>query len=170
MTKIYKPVSEKYITSSAIYYTRGDQRIPLNELLDNLFTLLDNFYPVGCIYISVNNTNPGPIFGGTWERINDTFLLSAGDKYTAGTTGGEETHTLTVEEMPKHSHDMDDEVYGNYKNRLGIRGDGGGGKNLVPNMLQTTGYSRYKPTNTGGGKPHNNMPPYLVVYMWKRTA
>lgn len=72
--------------------------------------------------------------------------------------------------MPSHTHDMDDAVYGNYKNRLGIRGDGGGGNGLIPSMMQTTGYSRYKPTDTGGGQAHNNMPPYLAVYMWKRIS
>ena len=142
-------------------------------------------YPVGSIYISVNNTNPGTLFGGTWEQIKDRFLLACGDAYINGSTGGRANHKhptsehiLTVEEMPKHSHDMDDAVYGNYKNRLGIRGDGGGGKNLIPTMTQTDGYSKYLPTDTGGGKPHshgdtgsaNHMPPYLAVYMWKRTA
>ena len=141
-------------------------------------------YPVGSIYISVNDTNPGTLFGGTWEQINDRFLLACGSTYSNGSTGGSATHThttgnhtLTVDEMPSHSHDMDDEVYGNYKNRLGIRGDGGGSNHLIPNMMQTTGYSRYKPTNTGGDKPHshgdtgsaNHMPPYLAVYVWKRT-
>ena len=147
--------------------------------------ILDVVYPVGSIYISVNETNPGTLFGGTWEQIKDRFLLACGDAYINGKTGGRANHKhptsehiLTVEEMPKHTHDMDDAVYGNYKNRLGIRGDGGGGKNLIPSMTQTDGYSRYKPTDTGGGKPHshgdtgsaNHMPPYLAVYMWKRTA
>ena len=149
----------------------------------DLSSLWDQIYPVGSIYITANATNPSVLFGGTWEQIKDRFLLACGDTYTNGSTGGNATHThstgnhtLTVEEMPKHSHDMDDEIYGNYKNRLGIRGDGGGSKNLVPSMMQTTGYSRYKPTNTGGGKPHNHgntgstnhMPPYLAVYVWKR--
>ena len=139
--------------------------------------ILDVVYPVGSIYISVNDTNPGTLFGGTWEQINDRFLLACGSTYSNGSTGGSATHThttgnhtLTVDEMPSHSHDMDDAVYGNYKNRLGIRGDGGGGKGLIPSMMQTTGYSRYIPTNTGGGQAHNNMPPYLAVYMWKRIS
>ena len=169
MTKIYKPVSEKYITSSSIYYTRGDQRIKLNELLDNLFTLLDNFYPVGCIYISVTNTNPGPIFGGMWERINDTFLLSAGDIYTAGTTGGEKEVTLRVENIPEHTHTEKLPSTWNFKFSKGSTNGyvsdctTGAYAGTVYNSSHTTG-------STGGGKPHNNMPPYLVVYMWKRTA
>lgn len=147
--------------------------------------ILDIVYPVGSIYINVNNANPGTLFGGTWEQIKDRFLLACGDTYSNGSTGGRANHkhptsehTLTVEEMPSHSHDMDDVVYGNYKNRLGIRGDGGGGKNLVPTMTQTNSYSKYLPTNTGGGQPHshgdtgsaNHMPPYITVYVWKRIA
>ena len=137
--------------------------------------ILNIIYPVGSVYMSTNSTNPSILFGGTWEQIKDRFLLACGSTYSNGSTGGSANHThstgnhtLTVEEMPKHSHDMDDAVYGNYKNRLGIRGDGGGGNGLIPSMMQTTGSSRYIPTNTGGGQAHNNMPPYLAVYMWKR--
>ena len=140
----------------------------------DLSSLWDQIYPVGSIYITVNATNPSVLFGGTWEQLKGKFLVgvdsSDTDFETSGKTGGEKTHTLTVDEMPSHTHDMDDAVYGNYKNRLGIRGDGGGGKNLVPTMTQTDGYSKYLPTNTGGGQAHNNMPPYLAVYMWKRIS
>lgn len=114
-------------------------------------------YPVGSIYISVNNTNPGEIFGGTWEQLKDTFLLAAGDKYAAGTTGGEEKHTLTVSEMPSHSHGN----AGSYVDPAGISTSrdrsSGSGTNTH------TGYA-------GGGQAHNNMPPYTAVYVWKRIA
>ena len=140
----------------------------------DLSSLWDQIYPVGSIYLSVNATNPSVLFGGTWEQLKGKFLVgvdsSDTDFETSGKTGGEKTHTLTVDEIPSHTHDMDDAVYGDYKNRLGIRGDGGGGKGLIPSMMQTTGYSRYIPTNTGGGQAHNNMPPYLAVYMWKRIS
>lgn len=68
--------------------------------------LYDKIYPIGAIYMSINSTDPGTLFGGTWERIKDTFLLSAGDTYSAGATGGEATHTLTVDEMPSHTHSI----------------------------------------------------------------
>ena len=136
----------------------------------DLSSLWDQIYPVGSIYITVNATSPAVLFGGTWEQLQDCFLLACSSTYRAGSTGGEATHTLTVNEIPSHTHDMDDAIYGNYKNRLGIRGDGGGGNGLIPSMMQTTGYSRYIPTNTGGGQAHNNMPPYLAVYMWKRIS
>lgn len=140
----------------------------------DLSSLLDQIYPVGSIYITANATNPSVLFGGTWEQLKGKFLVgvdsSDTDFETSGKTGGEKTHTLTVDEMPSHTHDMDDAVYGNYRNRLGIRVDGGGGNGLIPSMVQTTGYSRYIPNDTGGGQAHNNMPPYLAVYMWKRIS
>ena len=61
-------------------------------------------WPVGSIYTSTKSTDPHKLFGGTWEPIQDTFLWCAGPKHAAGTTGGEETHTLIIEEMPEHTH------------------------------------------------------------------
>ena len=128
-------------------------------------TLFDIVYPVGSIYMSVSSTSPEILFGGKWEQIQNRFLLAAGSSYTAGNTGGEATHTLTKNEMPTHSH----EIYSGY-------GD------VVSNVsdayrYQTWGSSdrgwktgNLGTSNIGGGKAHNNMPPYLVVYMWKRTA
>ena len=61
----------------------------LSTLVSKIF---DSIYPVGSIYMSVNSTSPETLFGGTWVQIKDTFLLSAGDTYTAGNTGGSATH------------------------------------------------------------------------------
>lgn len=129
-------------------------------------TLLNVIYPVGSIYISAVNQNPGTLFGfGTWEQIKDRFLLAAGSSYSAGSTGGEATHTLTEDEMPSHNH-----VLGNstivYVN--------GGAKKLDSSGNSTaadlnTNYG-YTTKSTGGGEAHNNMPPYLAVYVWKRTS
>ena len=66
--------------------------------------LLDFVYPVGSIYWSSNNTNPGTLFGGTWTQIKDRFILAAGDSYTNGVTGGASTVTLSVSNMPSHNH------------------------------------------------------------------
>jgi len=120
--------------------------------------LLDYVYPVGSIYMSANSTSPGTLFGGTWERIQDTFLLAAGSTYAAGSTGGEATHTLTVDEMPSHMHKMSvvkDAATGNVRWRPVSWGEG------------TTESATER---IGGGQAHNNMPPYLAVYVWKRTA
>lgn len=121
----------------------------------------DNIYPVGAVYISMNSTNPSTLFGGTWEQIVDRFLLACGNAYAAGSTGGEATHQLTVNEMPKHRH----QVICSYNSEIGL--------NLVTsnNGVGTTGDATYLPIReTGGDEAHNNMPPYLAVYMWKRIA
>ena len=119
-------------------------------------------YPIGSIYISASSATPGSLFGGTWERIKDVFLLSAGNTYAAGSTGGEATHTLTVEEMPAHAHDSKD---------LGINWSSGPFQHLVQYTNEGSPKGRAIVTdNTGGGKSHNNMPPYLTVYMWRRLT
>jgi hypothetical protein len=123
---------------------------------------LDYLYPVGSIYLSIDEINPSLKFGGAWEQIKDKFLLGAGDTYTAGTTGGSATHTLTVDEMPSHQHKLL-----NYNT-------GGGASSFTNNSVNAegnTGYASNVRTDfSGGGQPHNNMPPYLTVYMWKRIG
>ena len=121
-------------------------------------------HPVGSIYMSTESTSPVELFGGTWEQITDTFLWCAGTSHAAGTTGGEETHTLTVAEMPSHSH-----TYGTLP-RQWAEWDDSVSIRLIQ-ASQKTGKEVNKTTNsTGGSSAHNNMPPYLSVYAWKRTA
>lgn len=140
----------------------------------NLLDTLNMVYPVGSIYMSVNSTSPASLFGGTWERIKDRFLLASGDTYSAGSTGGEAQHTLTVDEMPKHAHNQTMQV-----SNLGLASviqkgtDGQGTTNGVSHVYQQDWIKNGIPVGTysiGLGKPHNNMPPYLVVYMWKRVS
>ena len=125
-------------------------------------TVLNKVYPVGAIYVSVNSTNPKTLFGGTWVQIKDRFLLAAGTTYKAGATGGEATHTLTVDEIPNHQHVL---WYPNAggEQSAAIGYPEAGSKNTWYAEASKTG-------GAGGGAAHNNMPPYLVVYMWKRTA
>lgn len=133
---------------------------------DFMSTILDLVYPIGSIYISVVSTPPGDRFGGTWVQIKDRFLLASGTTYKAGTTGGEATHTLTNSEMPAHAHEM-------------YSANGGGDSTWNPNAGtylvdsvtsdKTTWYAQLGMNNAGGSGAHNNMPPYLVVYVWKRT-
>ena len=136
----------------------------IKKYVDNMVDLI---YPVGSIYMSANDTSPSILFGGEWERIKDRFLLAAGDTYSAGSIGGEAAHKLTVDEMPSHSHNSfisteNDKYYGVLENQGGWQGEVlvGWGSATKANVM---GY-------TGGGQPHNNMPPYLAVYMWKRIA
>ena len=111
-------------------------------------------FPIGSIYLSVEQTNPSEYFGGTWQQIKDTFLLAAGDTYTAGSTGGEASHTLTMEEIPKHDMWLSS---GGYSPELETAINAGGTYGLAT-------------LNKSPTEAHNNMPPYLTVYVWKRTA
>ena len=120
---------------------------------------IDFVYPIGSIYFSVNSTNPSTLFGGTWEQIKDRFLLACGSTYSNGSTGGEATHKLTTNELPSHNHGLGHGVMeaGNSAHNFFYGGSSYEG------ALFATG-------NTGGDQEHNNMPPYLAVYVWKRTA
>ena len=124
-------------------------------------------YPVGAFYFSASSDNPATLFGGTWTQIKDTFILAAGTKYKAGTTGGEATHTLAAQEMPNHYHD---EYVGN------DGGDSSAPSGYIgwPSIGYTSGKTWFaklaKTSGAGGGAAHNNMPPYLAAYVWQRTA
>ena len=125
-------------------------------------------YPIGSIYISTSSSfNPQEAWGGTWRKTADgRCLIGANYEYPLGSTGGEATHTLTSGEMPRHSH--------------GIYGvDSRDGSNTLQKPYfsykdqgQTTSYiSGIMGTElTGDGEAHNNMQPYLAVYIWERTA
>lgn len=216
----------------------GDIAGSLQNQIDNLDMQLSNqlanigktVYPVGSIYISVTDTSPASLFGGTWERLKDKFLLAAGDSYAAGSTGGEAAHKLTTDEMPVHSHGLNNHTHGipslsgstetagwhnhsigatNNDGSISVSGvqlqwassafsgggiggirawssesgrqtirvhvnghstDGNGSHtHSVSTNTSTTGGNSGNTTNTGSGTAHNNMPPYLAVYAWKRV-
>lgn len=135
-------------------------------LQETMLGYLD-IYPVGAIYISVNSTNPGTMFGGTWERIEDRFLLASGSTYENGTTGGSATHTLTIAEMPSHNH-----TAGTYDGKT-INNTPlatGGSVQGITITGTTTPSSRITTNTRGDGQPHSIMPPYLAVYVWKRVS
>lgn len=131
------------------------------QLSDAAWLTAQGAYPIGAIYLSVTNVNPAALFGGTWERIGGRFLLGADDNYAAGSTGGESAHKLTTSEMPRHNHTLD-----NYNVSAGNTT-----AYMTVQAQAKVGYNGNVQTlYTGGDGSHNNMPPYLAVYMWKRTA
>lgn len=137
-----------------------------DDLQSQLNSIIDMVYPVGSIYMSINSTNPQTLFGGTWERIKDTFLLASGDVYPSDgdvstAQHGESNHTLTVDEMPKHKHDL--------SYRTGVIQTGSSGTYYFDVGTSGNWYTN-SPSfkESGGNKAHNNMPPYMSVYMWKR--
>lgn len=137
---------------------KGDKGDPLSVL---------EAYPIGSIYISTNATSPATLFGGNWDEIHGAFLFANSALHKAGEIGGEEEHVLKEKEIPVHYHD---EYVGN---------DGGDGS--VPEgyygftSIASTSKNTYwakgsKTSEAGGGQAHNNMPPYLSVYMWQRVS
>lgn len=128
-------------------------------------TILQAVFPVGSVYTNTSDsTSPSTVLGfGTWERIQGRFLLGASATHSAGETGGEEEVYLTdPEQNAPHSHVVTNKggnvTTGTNWRALGMRD----GTAPAETDLSTT--------SSGGGKAHNNMPPYLSIYMWKRTA
>lgn len=149
--------------------------------------VLDNVYPVGSIYMNVNSTNPGTLFGGTWEQIQGKFLLGMSSAYPAGSQGGQETVALTMSQMPKHDGHLASGVLspdgvpqgsGNFKGFLNMNvfteyGDTGRGWSAFAGNEMHPASTNQGGTNSlseGQSEAHTNMPPYLSVYIWKRTA
>lgn len=143
---------------------------------------LDFIYPIGSIYINTNEINPSMIFGGTWERIQGRYLMGAGtpsqntynefgmltdndlQRNFQPATFGEYTHKLSTEEMPSHNHAF-------WQNPTAGHGAGSyGGLAYVMQASLTTDGRYGNVSMTGNGNAHNNLPPTIVVYMWKRIA
>lgn len=137
--------------------------------------ILDNVYPVGSIYMSVNSTNPANLFGGTWEQIQGKFLFGMNSSHPAGSTGGEITHKLTQNEMPGHYHEGLYYSYQDTKNLITLNSGTvsyhipWGSSSYAGDYGAGTGKAELITGTAGSGMAHNNMPPYLSVYIWKRT-
>lgn len=154
----------------------------------NSAKLRDFIYPIGSIYMSISNTNPGVLFGGAWEQITGRFLLGAGSpnpnndngfgiikedelkwNFQNNSTGGEYSHQLTLGEMPSHNHMESKRLWANANASL-VRYcalDQSGGywfnsadQNVDDLYTESSGINQY----------HNNIPPYLAVNIWKRIA
>ena len=188
-----------WTANSVVNFTYDGNAWIMNDTIAS--AILDAVYPVGSIYMSVNSVSPEAVLGGTWEQIQDKFLLAAGGSYAAGTTGGSATHahttanhTLTASEIPAHTHGSKSLTgHGHVwrwnsdpgEERIGIvhweqkgtgsslveNGGGGGGAQLY---IDAT----HEHNSVGGNGAHNHgntgdastLPPYLAVYVWKRTA
>lgn len=138
-------------------------------------TFFDKIYPIGCVHITTNSVNPSNYFDGEWERIEDTFLLASGTTYENGSTGGSATVTLTSAQsgVPQHTH-----TYAHtdttYKANTTSRKPGTAtAANYVTSITGTANNTTKTSSNNtaaNASQAHENMPPYLSVYMWKRTA
>lgn len=127
---------------------------------------LQNHPPLS-LFLTLDETSPEVWFGGKWERLEGVFLLAASKDYPAGSTGGEAVHVLTAEELPAHAHGFLDywstqPAEGAENKAVAVNGDGTG--------LGDAANDRSMTAETGAGEPHNNMPPYIAVYIWVRVA
>ena len=151
-------------------------------------------YPIGSIYISVDSADPGTLFGGTWEAFGAGRVLvglDSGDTDfdTAEETGGAKTHTLTATEMPVHTHVQDahnhtqnthshvltqlrDATTGGATTNIALTADTSStlGTKVTGSTTATNQEATAVNQNAGSGGAHNNLQPYIVVYMFKRTA
>lgn len=139
-----------------------------NNAINTLTNRVNNMFPIGSIYITASNANPGSFIGGTWKKYGEGKTLvcqsdSDSDFKTAGKTGGSKTVTLNINQIPSHNHRFTVPDYTYYV------GEGNTGEGAHDMNEPSVNYAN-NTTNTGGGQPHNNMPPYVVVYFWERVA
>lgn len=150
-------------------------------------------YPVGAYYWSSANTDPHELFGGTWKQVTGRFIYACDSSHAAGTTGGEASHQLTVNELPQHTHRVSiftggSDDSGNYDTRFfspdGRSSTVSGGNAKIYHAWKSAANKTWGTNNgvagtgdpagnaliTGGNAEHNNMPPYEAAYCWKRTA
>lgn len=120
---------------------------------------------VGYVYITFSDENPAEMYGGVWERLAaGTFLTAAGSGYVAGDTGGVASVTLTVEQMPRHNH-LHNSLVGSAaafgaQNSIYLQRAVGPGTEAASDAYH----------GAGKGRAHENRPPYIAVYMWRRTG
>ena len=133
---------------------------------------LNSTYPIGAIYTAITSGSPQAVFGGTWVSFGQGRVLVGHDDsgepdsdFVASSTdgssvllGGAKTHTLSINEMPAHTHSIN-----------GVENPRGSGANGSEDG-DSSFTSSLTTNSTGGGQAHNNLQPYVVVYMWKRTA
>lgn len=150
--------------SSAMYGPKLPDNLVANQVFFQTVGsnfVLDNVYPIGAVYMSMNSTNPGTLFGGTWKQVQGKFLLGVSNAYPAGSSGGESEHTLTIDEIPDHTHSF---KYTGQAETIGVNAI----RLYEAASNQYNAYSGGQSSNCGG-QAHNNMPPYLAVYIWYRT-
>lgn len=178
-------------TRSTGVYLSNNQTLQswIDNMEDEKIDLL-TVYPVGAIFQSTASTSPASLFGGNWEQVQNRFLYGSGGSYGVGNVGGEESHVLSMNEMPSHNH-----------GRISLVGDiYGGDTRVLPENSSVTGiFSRIDMGNDifqiqrkdgvgmdvvpdihldashqhnmeGSGWAHNNMPPYFVCNIWRRVS
>ena len=171
-------VSNEDVAINNVYVGTQEPNDPgINVWIDpqGVNNVIDMIYTIGSIYLSVNNVNPSSVFGGTWVRFGNGKTLvgvdtNDSDFNSVEKTGGEKTHTTTLNEMPTHKHTV---IMSWAPNQSHNHSGGTYAKSFAEGANPSDG--TYQSTderidNAGGGQPHNNLQPYITVYMWKRVG
>ena len=152
---------------------------------ENPVNIVDIIYPIGSIYMNLNNVSPSVLFGGEWVSINGRFLIGTGSpdnnddgtspgtyNFSSGVKGGEKDHKITVKEMATHRH-TGVRVAQNYLTAWASENSGTVSGFQLSSLFKTelgNDLNQFSGDYSGGNEPHNNMPPYIAVYMWKRVS
>lgn len=159
-----------------INFTSTNEHYDIEVTPETLFNMV---YPVGSIYMSINEVNPTTLFGGTWEKIEDRFLLGASSTNPVNATGGSFTQTLKQENIPEYMLGVIPAIVpGQHTNwdNAGVRGT-----TVAQATTEKPGMTGGSPITSGnqygwsigsngGGQAFSIMPPYMAVNIWKRTA
>lgn len=174
---VSNPGAAKTFQTVSFIETTGAQGQPgtidENQINTIKSSILQTIYPVGAYYITEKNENPSVTLGfGTWTQVQGRFLVGQqSGLYQAGTEGGEASHTLSLNEIPAHGHKMNEWTL------IVSAGANTGQYNIIPvsekgfvNIFKDDAEQNRYSVNAGGNQPHNNMPPYRAVFIWRRTA
>lgn len=173
-----KKTDDKIGSLASLLTTKKDNIVSAVNEIYNLVSasILEKTYPVGSVYMSFNSTSPATLFGGTWVEIgseNEELFplftaINNGGGFVAGETGGEADVKLTVKQIPSHSHNIGVTTSASEMPNKGLAPTAWADNAAFANRLCVTG--KLTPTaSTGGSQAHNNMPPYIRVYAWRRT-
>lgn len=200
-SKLTQEIEDRITAVSNLTSTVTSNKTATDESISTLNQkfagLIDLVYPVGSIYLSVNNVSPQTFLGGTWEALQDRFLIGASATYPVNTTGGSASHTLTVAEMPAHTHAFQGSSIGAHIHTVQMAGTNTQRNGVVGVQFITesssfvhctvdnftrvnngvfatssasAGATSGSVAATGSSSAHSILNPYLAVYMWKRTA
>lgn len=133
------------------------------ELITQLKNYMDTEvdpHPVGSVYFTIDpDFKPAEKWGGTWKRIANRYIMLAGDDYEPGTFGGEDSHTITIDELPAHTHTV---------SMSGFSSDSFSYASFGQTAASSSSSKTYKTSSAGGGKPITIIPSYFAIICWRR--
>lgn len=159
------PDSTQVLTINSINIEGDDYQIEDTVARKRANEMALSIYEVGDLYFSMNTASPAARFGGEWEQLEDVFLRAANDTET----GGSDTITLTVAQMPDHKHNVNSSLMA-YSPGNGTGGVATGNSHSTVYALEKKGVDLAGTTSSGGGSAHSVMPHYQNVYVWQRVA